>query len=104
MDPGLVQYRWGADAIDMRNTDRQRVQSYDLAENSSPMAVFSATFMSNMRTAMLIQQTGEADGWGGRPFWWTIVVASSQVNMTMYASKLPSERIKKVDVTGDEEL
>ena len=74
--------------------------------SSSPGSLFNTAvkFANDTPVLMLIQQTGEADGWGGRPFWWTIVVASDQVNMTMYASKLPSERVKKVDVTGDDDV
>lgn len=73
---------------------------------SSPGSLFNRAvkFANGTPVLMLIQQTGEADGWGGRPFWWPIIVASAQVNMTMYASKLPSERIKKVDDTGENEL
>ena len=44
---------------------------------------------------LLLQETGENNGWQNRPFWWSILVAPKNISKTIYASKLPTERIKK---------
>lgn len=49
---------------------------------------------------MLIQESEKAEGWKNRPFWWPILVAPKIVPRTLFAAKLPAERIRK----GDEEM
>lgn len=42
---------------------------------------------------MLIQEREEANGWGARAFWWPVLVAPQNVPKTIYAAKIPGERI-----------
>ena len=51
----------------------------------------------DLPVVMLIQENGEDEGWKCRPFWWPILVAPTNVHKTLYAAKLPTERIRKED-------
>lgn len=46
---------------------------------------------------MLFQEKGMSDGWNGRAFWWTVLVAPKNVPKTIYASKIVNEKIATED-------
>ncbi len=42
---------------------------------------------------ILLQQNGQDDTWGFRPFWWPVLVSPKTVQNTMYASKIAGEKL-----------
>lgn len=42
---------------------------------------------------ILLQQNGEDESWGFRPFWWPVLVSPKTVQNTMYASKIAGEKL-----------
>ncbi len=42
---------------------------------------------------MLFQEKGMNNGWGGRAFWWPVLVAPKNVQNTIYASKTVGEKV-----------
>lgn len=44
---------------------------------------------------LLLQETGDNEGWLNRPFWWPILICPKNIPKIIYASKLPAAKIKK---------
>ena len=49
----------------------------------------------NNPSLLLFQQVGDTKDWGGRPFWWPLLVAPRNVPKTIYASKIVGEKIAR---------
>jgi len=67
---------------------------YDNPDTSGQQPNVAKKFAIDLPVVMLLRESGDAEGWHERQFWWPILVAPQNFPKTMYASKLPSEKIR----------
>lgn len=64
----------------------------------TPQPLGDARKLANtLPVVMLIQEKGESEDWGNRPFWWPVLVSPAKIGKTLYATKTPGEKIRKAD-------
>lgn len=78
-----------------RNLPKRRPNGrmYDNPDTSGGQPNFAKKYALNLPVIMFLRHSGKAEGWYERPFWWPVLMAPQNIHKTMYASKLPAEKI-----------
>lgn len=66
---------------------------YDNPETSGGQPNIAKKYAIDLPVVMFLRESGNAKGWHEKSFWWPILMAPQNIPKTLYASKLPSEKI-----------
>lgn len=78
-----------------RNLPKRRPSGriYDNPDTSGGQPDFAKKYALDLPVIMFLRHSGKSEGWYERPFWWPVLMAPKNIHKTMYASKLPAEKI-----------